>query len=165
MQADTYPAYLESAIKGYAEENVAAGRWPQVGAIERSLENFESLLPDGLDTPDNFLFEILDDEGGLIVGYVWYKVERKHGSCSAYVYDLEVKPEHRRRGHAQRALKALELLATEFGATSIGLNVFANNNGAQALYQKLGYVPTNFNMGKSLGSRRPNLSSSGREEA
>jgi ribosomal protein S18 acetylase RimI-like enzyme len=152
MQADTYRAYLESAVKGYAEENVAAGRWPQVGAIERSRDDFESLLPHGLDTPDNFLFEILADESGPIVGYVWYKVERKHGSCSAYVFDLEVKPEHRRRGHAWRALKALEALAADSGATSISLNVFANNNGAQALYQKLGYVPTNFNMGKSLGS-------------
>jgi ribosomal protein S18 acetylase RimI-like enzyme len=151
MQAGTYPVYLESAIKGYAEENVAAGRWPQVGAIERSREDFESLLPLGLDTPDNFLFEILDEDNGPIVGHVWYKLEQKHGSCSAYVYDLEVKPEHRRKGHAWRALKALELLATESGATSIGLNVFANNIGAQRLYQKLGYVPTNVNMSKSLG--------------
>ena len=36
------------------------------------------------------------------------------------------------------------------GAATIGLNVFANNNGAQALYRKLGYVPTNFNMRKRL---------------
>ena len=54
MQAATYPAYLEAAIHGYAQDNVSAGRWPQVGAIERSREDFESLLPHGLDTPDNF---------------------------------------------------------------------------------------------------------------
>ena len=149
MQVETYSAYVESAIKGYAEENVAAGRWPRAGAIERSRENFESLLPRGLDTPDNFLFEILE-ERGLIAGYVWYALERKHGACGAYIYDLEVKPEHRRKGHAYRALKALELVAAEAGATSIGLNVFANNIVAQSLYQKLDYAPTNFNMRKPL---------------
>ena len=150
MQADTFPAYLEAAIEGYAQENVSAGRWPPVGAMERSREDFDSLLPLGLDTPENFVLEILDEEAGAVVGYVWYKLERKHGSCAAYVYDLEVKPEHRRKGHAWRALKALELLAAESGATSIGLNVFANNIGAQALYRQLGYSPTNVNMSKPL---------------
>jgi ribosomal protein S18 acetylase RimI-like enzyme len=150
MQAAAYPEYLESAICGYAQDNVSARRWPQVGAIERSREDFESLLPRGLDTPDNFLFEILDHKNGPTVGYFWYKLERKYGACSAYVYDLEVRPEHRRQGHAWRALKALELLAAEAGATSIGLNVFANNAAARALYRKLGYRPTNINMSRPL---------------
>ena len=51
---------------------------------------------------------------------------------------------------AMRALQAVESTAAAAGATSIGLNVFANNKEAQALYQKLGYVPTNLNMYKSL---------------
>ena len=150
MRPETYPAYLEAAIAGYAQENVAAGRWPEVGALERSRENFESLLPAGLDTPDNFLFEILEEETGALVGFVWYTVERKHGSCVAYIYDLEVKAEHRRKGHALRALQALESLAAAAGASTIGLNVFANNLAAQELYRRLGYAPTNFNMRKSL---------------
>ena len=150
MQADTFPAYVEAAITGYAEDNVLAGRWSPVGAMERSRADFESLLPHGLSTPDNFLFEILEDAGAQIVGYVWLALERKHGSCGAYIYDLEVKPEHRRQGHAYRALKALEPLAVKAGATSIGLNVFASNIGAQALYKNLGYAPTNLNMYKPL---------------
>jgi ribosomal protein S18 acetylase RimI-like enzyme len=150
MRADTYPSYLKGAIAGYAEDNITSGRWPQAGAIERSREDFESSLPQGLDTPDNYLFEILDVVDGPIVGYVWYKLERTHGSCAAYVYDLEVKAEHRRKGHALSALQALESMAAASGATSIGLNVFAQNVGAQALYQKLGYAPTNINMRKPL---------------
>lgn len=152
MRGETYPAYVETAIRSYADENVAAGRWPPVGAVERSREDFESLLPRGLDTPDNFLFEIVEGEQGPTVGYVWYALERKHGACGAYIYDLEVKPEHRRAGHARRALKALERLAAQSGASSIGLNVFANNVGAQALYRELGYAPTNFSMRKPLGA-------------
>lgn len=150
MRPETYPAYLEAAIAGYARDNVAAGRWPEVGALERSREDFESLLPAGLDTPDHFLFEILEADAGPLVGFVWYAIERKHGSCGAYVYDLEVKAEHRRQGHALRALRALESLAAASGADALGLNVFADNLGAQELYRRLGYVTTNFNMRKSL---------------
>ena len=150
MRPETFPDYLEAAIAGYAQDNVSAGRWPEVGALERSREDFQSLLPAGLDTPDNFLFEILEERASLLVGFVWYTIERNHGSCIAYIYDLELKAEHRRKGHALRALQALESLAAADGATSIGLNVFANNLAAQQLYRRLGYEPTNFNMRKSL---------------
>jgi ribosomal protein S18 acetylase RimI-like enzyme len=150
MQAQTFPAYLEAAIVGYARDNVEAGRWPAVGALERSRDDFQFLLPRGLDTPDNFLFEILDGEAGSTVGFVWYAIERKHGACAAYVYDLEIKAEHRRQGHALRALRALEAQAAASGAASIGLNVFADNVAAQSLYRRLGYAPTNINMYKSL---------------
>ena len=45
MRGETYPAYVETAIRSYADENVAAGRWPPVGALERSREDFESPRP------------------------------------------------------------------------------------------------------------------------
>jgi ribosomal protein S18 acetylase RimI-like enzyme len=151
MRAESYAAYLEAAIASYAQGNISAGRWPEVGALERSRADFELLLPQGLATPDNHLYEILAAEGGQVVGFVWLAIENKHGAASAYIYDLEVKVEFRRRGHAKRALQALESIAKDAGATSIGLNVFANNAGAKAMYQELGYVPTNVNMYKSLG--------------
>ena len=151
MLPETFPAYVAAAIVGYAQENVMAGRWPEVGALERSRENFQSLLPNGLDTPDIFLFEILAVDQGPTIGFVWYAIERKHGSSGAYIYDLEIQEQYRRKGHALRALLALELHAVATGATTIGLNVFANNLDAQALYRKLGYAPTNFNMSKPLG--------------
>ncbi len=155
MRVESFDDYVEAAIVAYAQDNIAAGRWPQVGALERSRAAFESLLPQGLSTPGNFLFEIVGSEGGPVVGFVWIAIEDKYGAVSAYIYDIEIKPEYRRRGHALRALQALEPVAEAAGATDIGLNVFANNAGAQALYRKLGYVPTNFNMRKALGQGLP----------
>ncbi len=151
MSTSAFPAYLDAAIVGYAEVNVAAGRWPAEGALQRSREDFEHLLPLGMETPDNFLLDIIAEEGGIAVGVLWYALHRQFGTCSAFVYDIEIKPEYRRRGHAWRALQQLEEIAREAGATSLGLNVFANNSAAQALYSKLGYRPTNMNMRKILG--------------
>ncbi|MEP7301738.1 MAG: GNAT family N-acetyltransferase [Caldimonas sp.] len=150
MRREAYPAYLEAAIAAYAEENVTAGRWPETGALERSREDFRSLLADGLDTAGNHLFEIFEEGAGPSVGFLWCAIETKHGACTAFVYDLELRPEHRRRGHASRALQRLESIVADAGATSIGLNVFANNPGAQALYRKLAYAPTNIQMRKPL---------------
>ena len=151
MPPQAYPDYVEASIAAYADENVAAGRWPPQGALERSREDYDALLPHGLETPDNFLFEIVAEEGGAAVGVVWVALDRRHGTCAAYLYDLEVQPAHRRAGHAWRGLQAVERFAVDAGATTIGLNVFANNTAAQALYRKLGYATTNFNMRKPLG--------------
>jgi ribosomal protein S18 acetylase RimI-like enzyme len=150
MRAETYADYVASSVAGYAQDNVAAGRWPIEGALERSRAEFEGLLPQGLATPDNHLFEIKASDDGVTVGYVWLAVVVNHGLRGAYVYDLEVLPQYRRQGHAKRALLALEPVAAALGLPTIGLHVFGHNPGAQALYQQLGYGVTGINMLKRL---------------
>lgn len=152
MRPEIYPTYLRTSVAGYADDNIAAGRWPAEGARERSLAEFETLLPQGLETPDNHLFEILAAEGGPTVGFVWLAAQERHGIRGGYVYDLEVKPEYRRQGHAGRALWAIEAFAAKLGLATIGLHVFAHNPGAQALYAKLGYAATGINMLKKIGA-------------
>lgn len=150
MRSESFPAYLEAAVIGYARENIAAGRWPEARAMERSREDILALLPHGVDTPDQHLFEILKGEDGPLVGFLWCAIQRRHGACTAFLYDIEVKPGFRRKGHASRALRALEEIAAALGATAMGLNVFNSNPGAGDLYRKLGYLPTNVNMRKPL---------------
>ena len=156
MQAATFDVYREESIRSYAEENIAAGRWPAEGAIERSRRDYAELLPQGLATPDNFLYEIHSGSNVTAtspivrVGYLWLAIVEKNGVRGGYVYDLEIAPEHRRQGHAETAFRAMEVLAREMGLPSVGLHVFANNPGAQKLYLKLGYGITGLNMIKHL---------------
>ncbi len=152
MRAETFPAYVQAAVAGYAEDNVRCGRWPEQGALDRSLAEFQSLLPQGLATPDNHLFEILAGADGPAVGHLWFAVEDHHGLRSGYVYDVDVDPAHRRQGHARRAFELLEGMAAGFGLARIGLHVFGDNAGAQALYRRLGYTVTGLDMVKALGA-------------
>ena len=153
MSPEVFADVMTASIAAYASDNVLAGRWPQAGALERSRAEFQSELPQGLATPDNFLLEIRATADGLAVGHLWFAVQSKHGQRTAFVYDVEVQPEHRRQGHARRAFEALEALAGELGVDSIGLHVFGFNAAAQALYAALGYTVTGINMNKPL--RRP----------
>ena len=151
MSAETFVHYQAAAVAGYAKENVDSGRWPEEGAIERSQADFAASLPQGLHTPDNYLFEINVGDDGVCVGYIWFAVVEKNGLRSAFVYDIEIKPEFRRKGHAEAAFNALEPLVLKLGLSSIGLHVFSQNTGAQSLYRKLGYGVTSVNMLKHLG--------------
>ena len=154
MRTEAFAPYFDAAIVGYAEDNVLSGRWPADGAIERSRADFQSSLPRGLETPDNHLFEIKAGEGGPSVGVLWFVIQVRDGLRSAHVCDLEVKAEFRRQGHAMRALRALELIVTALGLSTIGLHVFGHNLGARALYAKLGYGVTGINMMKNIGETR-----------
>jgi ribosomal protein S18 acetylase RimI-like enzyme len=150
MRPEVYSEYLITSVAGYAEENVSSGRWPAEGAVARSQIEFQELLPQGLATPDHYLFEIRDSASGPTVGYIWFAAEVRHGFRGAFVYDVEIKKEYRRLGHALRAFRALETHAAALGLATIGLHVFGQNAGAQALYQKLGYAVTGMNMLKKL---------------
>lgn len=150
MRAEFYPAYLEAAVAAYAEDKIAAGRWPRADALALSRAEFARLLPQGPVTPEHHLFEILDAAGSDHVGVLWIAVIVEHSIRLAFVYDLAIVPERRRLGHATRALAALEPVARGLGLSHIGLHVFGHNAGALALYRKAGYRVTDLNMVKRL---------------
>lgn len=150
MREEVYPGYLAKAIEGYAQDNVAAGRWTVEGAHERSGQSCALLLPQGLETPNNHIFEIKTEEGGDTVGYLWIAIEKHPGGADAFVYNVEIIETFRRQGHATRAFRALEALGPSLGFSSIGLHVFGHNPAAQALYRGLGYEVTGINMAKRL---------------
>ncbi|NLG52183.1 MAG: GNAT family N-acetyltransferase [Chloroflexi bacterium] len=141
--------YLEFAVGNYAEEKVRAGNWPADQALQLSRQAFQSLLPSGRATRDQHFYTILDDEGNK-AGYVWLGVLREGDEPSAYLYDFLVFEQYRRRGIGTAALQAAEAKAREMGLKKMGLHVFGHNLAARGLYEKLGYVPVNINMEKSL---------------
>lgn len=143
-------AYLREAVPAYAAEKVASGQWTEEESLRRSEQSYAELLPHGVATPDQHLYAMVDEEGQE-VGMVWIGVHVQAGRRTAFVYDVAVHPDQRRKGHAERAFGALEEACRELGLGGIGLHVFGHNEGARALYRKLGYRETNVNMFKDLG--------------
>ena len=60
-----------------------------------------------------------------------------------HIAHLAVSPEFQRRGIGKALLKHAEALASQAGYRKCSLNVEINNNPAQALYEKMGYVVKN----------------------
>lgn len=85
-----------------------------------------------------------------MIGTIWFVISTKWGVTTAFIYDLEINPAHRRMGHAKAAMKLIEPNAKALGATKIALHVFGFNDGALRLYENLGYKTTDVNMAKPL---------------
>lgn len=150
MSATFFAEFAEQLAKDYAEENVTAGLWLAETALERARSSTQNALPQGIDTPDHYLFEIKADTQSETVGYLWFANVERYGVRSAFVYELTVYPQFRRQGHAAAAFRLMEERLRQLGSVAIELNVFASNPGAQALYASLGYVTTKMNMRKPL---------------
>jgi RimJ/RimL family protein N-acetyltransferase len=150
MDAAALAQYQQHSLPNYAKQKVISGEWDEESAPERAREAFAELLPQGLDTPDNYLFEIIDEWGGTPVGVLWFAVRERAGAKAAYIIDIFVVHAHQNKGHASRALRTLEEKVGAMGLTGIGLNVFGQNEGAYRLYERLGYLPTNTLMFKAV---------------
>jgi len=148
-----YDSYYSQAVAEYAEDKVKAGNWPIEDALERSREEFKKYLPQGIDTPDNYLCTLIDSERGLGVGMIWYASLPDSTGPAWFIFDFSVHPEQRRKGYAAQALAALEERAREQGIQSIGLHVFGHNTTARALYEKMGFEITNINMVRRINLR------------
>jgi GNAT superfamily N-acetyltransferase len=101
-------------------------------------ERADPLDPWGLD--HHVLFAV--DEEDTLMGLIWlagrepFYVFRER---LAWIYNLHVAPEHRRRGVARHLLREAEEWARLEGLRSIGLHVIDFNKPARRLYESAGY--------------------------
>ncbi|MFC4158581.1 GNAT family N-acetyltransferase [Chitinimonas lacunae] len=155
MQENDFRRYLDAAVVDYATDKLKAGVWSKEEALEKARSEHRALLPQGLATPDHYLFNLYAEEEQTEVGMLWFGICEQGGQREAFVYDIAIDPKWRRMGYATQAFLALEQRVRQMGLDAIGLHVFGHNKGAFALYEKLGYVPTSMKMKKSLGDGNP----------
>jgi ribosomal protein S18 acetylase RimI-like enzyme len=146
MPADRLPAWIEAGHEQYIESRMRAGETRAV-AEAKARESREENFPGDRPLATHRVFDVVVD--GVAVGQLW--IGPLSGRPVDYwVYDIEITPQHRRRGYARRALELGEVEARALGATSLGLNVFGYNTGAKELYDSLGYHVTATQMLKPL---------------
>jgi RimJ/RimL family protein N-acetyltransferase len=147
MTQPAYEAWRGRSVAEYAAENVRSGRWTEDEAKAKSEEEFRSLLPNGLATPGHFLWTVRADDDSA-VGILWVATDRRPGQ--AFIYDIKMDAHRRGEGFGTATLLALDDWSRANGISTIGLHVFAHNEGAWRLYKRMGYVETNIQMTKQL---------------
>lgn len=145
-----YTDYLKLLIPDYAADHVRAGNWTAEEAEGKATAEQQEFLPDGPHTPDHYLYTLHVDEEDKPVGIIWMGIMRRSIQPRAFIYDIIIYEDYRRRGYGGEALRAIEEKARELGLKNIALHVFGHNNGARTLYDKSGYVVTDYIMAKDL---------------
>ena len=152
---------LYKTIKPYMIENFAAFSKQSRSACEKEID---ALLAAGEKTKKHYLYAIeinascpdkqaadsvgissdyagvyADSNAGITVGYLWFFIIEKERKDIAFLMDIFIFPEYRRKGIARKALRLAEKLLAERGYGTIRLHVEDSNTAAKNLYAGLGY--------------------------
>ena len=149
MTQTEYEAYRRRSASAYAAEHVRAGDWRPDQAQELAEREFDELLPQGVATP--LMVLLVGEYAGEMVGIVWVGTAPRQRP-GWWIYDIEVVPECRGRGHGRALLNAAEREVLRTGGDTIALNVFGGNNVARSMYESAGYQLTSAQMRKQLSS-------------
>ena len=147
MAAPEFEAYVDASARAFAMESPRLRHLAAEAALAASRAELRELLPAGLATAGQLLWSIFDDDA--LVGYMHLGVD-KSDPFSMFVWDLEIAPEHRRRGCARAALMFAMAHVKGLGIRRLGLNVFVENAAAMALYTSMGFGVTQSQMALEL---------------
>ncbi|WP_373634671.1 GNAT family N-acetyltransferase [Listeria ivanovii] len=139
--------FLSSAITDYAKDKVEAGTWSEQEALAKSKASFDKLLFDGVTTPNEHLYSIFTSQK---IGYLWFHTDETTSQKTAFIYDFVIFEKFRGQGFGTKSLEALDILAKEMQINKIELHVFAHNQIAIRLYNKIGFENTDITMAKYL---------------
>lgn len=148
MSKDEFDRFVSRSVMDYAADKVMIGAWREEEATRLAEESFQRLLPDGLETKGAYLYSICDLEQSI--GYVWIQISEHPAGKSAFLYDILIYESFQSQGYGKQTMAALDEVAKGLGADKISLHVFGNNQRALKLYEKSGYIITDYNMSKSL---------------
>ena len=148
MSPAAFAGFADASVADYARDlqDVFSGEL----AYEEALREFGELLPQGADTPGQYVRSVRDAETGRDVGWIWYQTGEPGepgeageagGVRQAYLNDLLIFEGCRRRGYASAALEEMEKAAAAAGCAESVLFVWRHNGPGMGLYEKSGYAP------------------------
>lgn len=135
--AETWQTYLDGTLSAYADEMAASLNLTAEEAMAKSVQDYAELLPEGPDSPGQFVFDVWD--GDDLVALLWIG---QHGPRAGFVYDIVVREEARGRGLGRATMNAGATWCRDRGYAVLGLNVFGANTIARGLYDSMGFRVT-----------------------
>jgi ribosomal protein S18 acetylase RimI-like enzyme len=148
MDAAKFAAWSERAISDYADDLARSHGATIQHALSVARAQFAHMLSDGLETPNTWLFVIVD-EAGVDVGTLWLGANPQFEDAG-FVYDIVIDDARRGEGLGRAAMLLAEDTLRDAGYAKIQLSVFGFNNGARRLYDSLGYDEVATTMTKAL---------------
>jgi ribosomal protein S18 acetylase RimI-like enzyme len=148
MNDAQFGAFFDDLMPSYAAERALADHVSLDVARRHVVDQIAGLLPHGRLSEGHSFLCIVRSGSAAWLGSVWYMME--NSVRQAFLYNITVFPEHRRQGIASVALAQVEERVRLAGYGILGLNVFAHNAGAAALYRKLGFTAVSHYMNKTL---------------
>ena len=135
MSREEFDAFFARVVDDYAADaGPRPGSRPRGPPNVRRADQTAQLIPSGIDSPGEEFFHgwVGDERGRPAVAR--RRASRWRSSTTSRCVEAQ-----RRKGYGAAIMNAAALWSRAHGHPVLGLNVFAHNPGAKALYDRLGY--------------------------
>lgn len=139
MTKEEYEAFYRWSVEHQVEELMEERQLSREEAMEETEAELSRMLPQGLDTAEQYLMTILEDRTQENMGFIWTLREETERGKQSFLCDFAVWESQRRKGYGSAALALAEHQAGEADCRESVLFVAEGNSGAMVLYQKAGY--------------------------
>ncbi|MDN5214031.1 GNAT family N-acetyltransferase [Fulvivirgaceae bacterium BMA12] len=144
MDQNEFEQFLDLTIPDYAEDKIKAGSWSLENALPNAKRDFNRLLPQGIQTKNHFLKNIVTNHQKI--GSIWYAVKDDDQPAIAFLYQIYIEQDFRSKGYGSLAMKVLKNEVAALGIDHIWLHVFAHNSKALPFYQRLGFKISDYTL-------------------
>ena len=150
MTEDEFDQWRATAVRKFAEEQIAAGVWSSAEALDLASASNAELLPAGFATPGMVFLTAVGPDGSR-VGVAWIGLVHPRGTADcAFLYEIEIEETRRGAGLGRALLTEAEKTVRAHGLAGLELNVLGDNTRAIHLYRSAGYTVTTQRMRKNL---------------
>lgn len=150
MTQTAFEQFERHAIADYQKQKMIAEHLSEDTAATLSRTSHEELLKNGLETPNHFLFSVIESASNNNIGYVWFGLQEIGKHKRVYIYNLTLDEAHRGKGYGSQLMALIEKAAKELDAHDLKLHVFSHNKVAQNLYKKMSFQSAGIMMIKKL---------------
>ena len=149
MSDEDYGAFIRKSVPQYAYDQTRSGNWSQGEAAAKARAEFQQMLPNGPQTPNAYLHNVLDEKGRRI-GMLWYFVDVSRSRKTAFLIDFFLFSEGRGKNYEAQALALFEQEARGLGVERVEMQIFSHHEEDIELYRKNSYLATSIFFSKDL---------------
>jgi hypothetical protein len=144
MSKEDFDLIKGKMIADYAKDKVRVGHWSEMEAMELSKEALDKILKDGVETPNHYLLNAIEDE--TKIGFVWMN----EANGEIFVNDTCIFEDYRDKNYELKFIEVIEEKANSLDITKINIHSYGYNEKNLEVYKKMGYDITDVYLNKGL---------------
>ena len=90
MTPAEYSNYMKYSVNNYAVEKQNGEGLTEENALKIAQDSYAKLLPQGLDTPEQYLYSVFDETSEKSVGILWMAKKLNGVKPYTFIYDIEL---------------------------------------------------------------------------
>lgn len=150
MNQLTFETFKTASQREYAANFAAVEDVSVEIGLKNVAEQFDRLVPQGLETSGQLFFEAIEELTEKSVGYLWLGIQDRFGRKVTSINEIIIKSDRRGEGFGRALMNCIEDEAKKAGSKRIRLHVFQRNEIARKLYLSMGFEPSSVDMFKLI---------------